>query len=558
MAAILAATLALDAAWIVYFRRGYVTEWDESGYMAIALRDAEAFRTGGLGDLAATFVKQGTQAPLVPLLTVPFDLVFGSGVLQSLFAIPFFFAGLVLATYGLSRRLLDPGWAALATLTVAVIPAVTDYSRLYHFAVPATAFLTAAVWAFLRSDRLERRGWAVLAGVFAGLMLLSRTMTVAYLPALALAAVLQVIVTPKRRRERALNLGWAALATALVAGTWYAPNARAVGSYLVHSGYGERSSSFGSQHSILSVRFWTKELHFVVSYLYLPLAIALGACLLVSLAFWLKRWSPEAVSRAALRRWATSDVLILAIVVLGGYAALTSSANEGTGFALAWLPELVVLSVVAASRVPMRALRLALAAVLLVLSVGNLVMKSSWVEPLARPRAVALPALGSVPVSDGRGLIRLEVEGAGYDIGSPTQRLPALHRDWLPTAREATGWMIRYAERRGERPFVLFGSDDELFNDTRISLADALWFHRGVDVAFMGVGQDRAEWYRAKLRALGTNFLETADAGPDPASITPAEVERSARRLGYRMVRTLRLPDGRKARFWWLAQPSRR
>ena len=122
-----------------------------------------------------------------------------------------------------------------------------------------------------------------------------------------------------------------------------------------------------------------------------------------------------------------AGVLALVVVVLEGYLVLTSSRNEGTGFPLPWLPALVILGVIAAASIPARAVRVALASVLVVLSVGAVFSKSGLVEPLAKVRTASVPGLGSVMVTDGRGIIQLEV-GARYDIGRVTQPLPDMHR----------------------------------------------------------------------------------------------------------------------------------
>ena len=69
-------------------------------------------------------------------------------------------------------------------------------------------------------------------------------------------------------------------------------------------------------------------------------------------------------------------MLALSVVVVGGYLALTSSANEGTAFALPLLPPLVVLAVAALATLPWRATAVALATLLAVVAAANLLMKS--------------------------------------------------------------------------------------------------------------------------------------------------------------------------------------
>ena len=185
VAGIILTTLVLHVVWLVRFRRGYVTEWDESGYLQFALSNFDALHDQGLWTFAKTVAGRETFGPLLPFVTSLAYPIVGRGVFGSLLVLPLFFAGLVGATFALTRRLVSDSWAVVAALAVAAIPAVTDYTRLFHFALPATACMTAALWALVRSDGLRRVGWAAAFGVFVALTLLSRTMTVAYLPGLA-------------------------------------------------------------------------------------------------------------------------------------------------------------------------------------------------------------------------------------------------------------------------------------------------------------------------------------------------------------------------------------
>jgi len=209
--------------WLVRFRHSSLTEWDEAGYIQIGVLDRVGLAHGGLVGLVRTVVHQPGEAPLVPLLAVPIYLVAGTGVFQSLFVLPVFFAILVAATYALARTLVAPAWSLLAALAVAGMPAVIDYTRLFHFAVPATACATVALWALLASDGLRRRAYALAAGAFIGLMVLSRTMTLAYLPGFALAAALQLLFRRETLRMRVTNVVLASVVATAVAATWYAP-----------------------------------------------------------------------------------------------------------------------------------------------------------------------------------------------------------------------------------------------------------------------------------------------------------------------------------------------
>jgi hypothetical protein len=551
VAGIVCVTVLLHVVWLVRFRRGYVTEWDESGYLQFALSNFDGLHDHGLWTFAKTVAGRGTFGPLLPFVTSLAYPIVGRGIFGSLLVLPLFFAGLVCATFGLARRLVSDSWAVVAALTVAAIPAVTDYTRLFHFALPATACMTAALWALVRSDGLRRSGWAAAFGLFVALTLLARTMTVAYVPGLALAAGTQFLVGAPELRLRMRNFAIALGTVMLVAGPWYIRNARSVYDALLGSGYGEGATPFGHHYSVASWGYWTKELRLDLSYMWLPLAGMLLLVFTVAAAYWIARqrglvrapWSARA-----------AGVLALVVVVLEGYLVLTSSRNEGTGFALPWLPALVILGVTAAASIPARTVRVALAGIVVVLSFGNILSKSGWFEPLARARTVAVPGFGRVTVTEGRGLIQREVGGDGYDIRPVTQPLPAMHRRWLPLARDVVGWSLRRAEQRGEPLNLTLGLDDRIFNNSRLILAAQLWFHRYLSVDYLNAFPDGdivGSYRRQLLSPQPENALVTGDPPPSGASITRSKVEAAARSLGFVRLKSFTLPDGRTIWVWW-------
>lgn len=547
--------VALHVYWLHRFRFGFITEWDESGYISIALENTDSLRGDGLLSLVSTVIEQGIQAPLVPLSAVPFNVVFGDGVDASLLVEPAFFALLVLATYGVARRLVDPWWAVLAALSVATAPMVADYTRIFHFSVPAAALFTSALWALLRSEGLSRRSWAIGCGLLLGLMVLSRSMTIAFLPGFALAAVLPLLLSPADRRRRLLNFALLCGCGGALAALWYGPNLYSVGDYLLNFGYGAESSAYGAARSPISLGYWTRELGGLVDEIYLPLGAALAGCLVAAAASFLLRGDREKISWAGLRAWLAGNTGLTLVVVVEGYVALTSSRNQGTAFALPWLPALVVLVVAAVAGIRERPLRLALAGILAAVSMFNLTMKSGLVSGVASPVTADLPALGQTTVVDGRGLVQREVADSGYPTGGPTDQMPELQRQWLPFAGQLARWSFQHAERHGRQPDLAFGFDDPLLSNTRIALGSELELHRPLSTLFLKPFPqgDSAASYRAQLQESHSNLLVTGERGPGAPGIrlTRRRVEAGARSLGFKPVRRFTLPDGRELIVWW-------
>ena len=416
---------AVGISWLIRFRLGQVTGWDESGYIAIAIRNTRALNDGGLTSLLREFERQNVQAPLLPLVTAPANAVFGNGVFQSLVVLQVFAAALILVTYFLARTVVDRRWSLLAAGCVGTMPAVADYSRLYVFAIPAAVFLSGCTWALIRSDQLRRRSWVVGSGVFAGLMLLSRTMTLSFMPAISVAGLGLLIASPRGdrlRRFRSLIL--ASLATFVVAATWYVPNATSVAAYLLHYGYGKQAESFGRHHPATSWAYWAKDIRLAAQSFYLPLATLVAVAIFLALAAYLR-------TRPALRIALGSPAIVLATVPAVGYLALTSSRTRAPVSSCRTSPSRRARACISCESAAPR-VRTGFAALFVIVCAGNLLMKSGFVPLLAQQRSASISGLGSLPVLDGRGLIQLEVAAAGHASDSATKPLPEIDRRWLP------------------------------------------------------------------------------------------------------------------------------
>ena len=66
VAGIVCVLVVLHVVWLVRFRRGYVTEWDESGYLQFSLSNFDALHDQGLWTFAKTVGGRGTFGPCFP------------------------------------------------------------------------------------------------------------------------------------------------------------------------------------------------------------------------------------------------------------------------------------------------------------------------------------------------------------------------------------------------------------------------------------------------------------------------------------------------------------
>jgi 4-amino-4-deoxy-L-arabinose transferase-like glycosyltransferase len=116
VAATVGVLVAANVAWLWRFRYGFPLDVDEAGYLATALDNTAAFESEGIMGLWDAYIRQHPQAPLVPLLTVPFELLFGYGTFPGFLLQECFFVLLVLSSYGIGRRLTTPAYGVLTAV----------------------------------------------------------------------------------------------------------------------------------------------------------------------------------------------------------------------------------------------------------------------------------------------------------------------------------------------------------------------------------------------------------------------------------------------------------
>lgn len=569
--AVVLGTAVLIAIHLLYWwteRRGFPLFVDESGYIGFAFDHKHAFDQDGLRGLFDSFRDHPVYAQLVPALTVPFLIVFGDSITAAYLAVLTFYGVMVLATYGVARRVVSPWWAALAALVVALVPQVITFARMYYFAIPVAAWLAVAVWCYLRSDACNRPAWAIAAGAALGLAALSRTMAMAFVPGALLAAAIQVLYAQTGRLRRLLLLGAGAAVGLALASTWYAENLGGARKQLE----GRFQGTHGTGNPGLTRG--AREIHQVIEVFQVPLAVLLVVIVILALVFIGQRHREatpgEGDALAAkvaddaesagyrLLRFTASDLgFVLIVVVVGALALLV--AREALAQWIPLVPFIAVLVVAGLASMPAGALRTSLTVALVAVSVFNLAMLSDVWSFLGKQRTVDAGPVGNVTITDGRSWMDSALARNGYPTGRPGHTLE-VYSEWPPLYSELTSFMVDYATEQGEAPVVL-SQADALMTPNALILADRLLY----DSPRLGVGPLRTGTdYREQLNSPDfglPNFVLTFDPLPDAPNRKEREreapeVEAALNDEGFEVVRTFELPDGRDAQLWWRPRGS--
>jgi hypothetical protein len=285
--------------------------------------------------------------------------------------------------------------------------------------------------------------------------------------------------------------------------------------------------------------------------LLLPLAALLVAGLAVVAVAVVRRLVRAPDRIAALWRLAASDGLAVAIVVAAGYAALVSSQNAGNGFSLpiaVLLPTLAVLAL----RLHPRAALPSLAVVALVAGFNFISNLNVW-DAVSRPRTASVPGFGSLPYANA---VPRSVSAIREQVPGPETHFVDRDKGWLRADRALVEQLVEWNGPYGELPVTTFASRHRAISSNSAQLASVLRYH--VSIPFnqlIAEPHDSVANYVDQLRdpAYGhpsVVITMSTNAGDFAPTVTQPYAEAAARRLGFRIARTMRLPDGRTMRLW--------
>jgi len=355
---VVVALSSISQRWI---RKNFETippPWDQSLYLYMAYKFWHALMEGGLPALTkSVFSLIRNRAPLVPITTLPFFMIFGVSLQTAYLTNALYLFVLLGSVYRLGCWL--RGWRAglVSTFVCATLPALINYSRDYLLDFPMAAVITVALYTLLRSDLFKDRRYSFAFGISSGLAVLVKPMAIAYLAPLFVYAAVIASTVPGRRKEVLRSLGLALTVFAVVAGPWYLLNFTHAFGELLWAGFGAGSLPYRyAGQGILTWSNLTYYPRFLLGYgLSLPYLI-----LFLGLLGW------KAITAMAGKKGVREDAwvvlrnpyAILGFWLLTAYIILTVTPNKNfERYTLPLLPAIAVLIGCGVDTISPRALR---------------------------------------------------------------------------------------------------------------------------------------------------------------------------------------------------------
>jgi hypothetical protein len=266
-------------------------------------------------------------APLFPLTSLPLYFLFGISRLAAHMTNIFYLVLLLSGVYLLGAYIYGRKAGMLAAFMMATFSATVNYSRDYLLEFPATAFITLALYAFVRAAEFRHRRSCLVFGSLVGLSVLTKTMAGVFFIGPALLALGWLLRRRQLSRGVLVNALLSVGVGVLVAAVWWGPNVRTAFGYLMFYGFQQGSVPYSGGGSAI---FTWKNLTYYALALTNHGSSFLYACLFVGLMLMRGMMQVSAVQRKPLEKIVPepqAGYLWAWLVV--GYVILTVVPNKG-------------------------------------------------------------------------------------------------------------------------------------------------------------------------------------------------------------------------------------
>lgn len=545
--------ISINSRWIFVYRNEGLFDIDESAYLMMAVKNYYAYVHGGLRLWFSSVEAPNAASPLTSALASLLFIVTGPRVAFGIYIPLLACLATVVAVYYIAKQSSIQRVAEISALVVATTPLLVNYSRSFHFAIPATACTTVALLCLIKSQQAKRWTWIIAFGFFVGLMPLARTMTLAFIPCLGLAAFVYVAASPDERLARIGRLlvaGAVASATAL---TWLLLNGKYVAEYLFNFGYGARAAEFGPKLSFVGSVIYMIQIF--LDQVYAPHFIVISVGITISIFLFLKNLLC-ADRNEWLSKYASSPITPVSIFVFFSFLILSSSQNKGTAFIAPLLPPTIFLSTWAIFRLnDNRFYGIAVASALAFISMYAFIPMVDLNSETSTRTTHWLPFYGKVVYSDGSGTMQGYEAAFGINTAEPGKALP-------PETAEAWN-QINQDTLDAIKPFigatraVAFGFRNAVYNVNTLGLTNSLRGQPPLNLSQIEplITGESAEgylaWFASGPAAPACVLLSSpGEKGEFPPYVNTVLVESAAKQSGFVAAQTLSMPSGRVVTIW--------
>ncbi|MCS0496422.1 glycosyltransferase family 39 protein [Ancylobacter sp. MQZ15Z-1] len=516
----------------------------------MAVKDAYAYVDGSIVQWIAQVESPNSVSPMLPALASILFVIGGVIPFYGIFVSFLCLLGTVAATYGIARVSGDKGIAVVSAVLVASAPVLVIYSRSFHFALPATATTTLALFCLVRSRQAEKWLWTLAFGMFVGLMPLARTMTLAFVPCMSVAALFYALAAPDRRWSRFLRLVAAGVVACLTAASWLAFNGIYVANYLLSFGYGARATEYGPKLAFIDSIML--EIYLLLQDVYLPHFLILVAGLVASAILLVRAVRDK-------RGWGTlmaSPLLPLSVFATLSFLALATSQNKGTAFSAPIVPAMLIVATWSILRVSGAGfLRLSSIGALCVVSLLAFAPMVDLGTSIARPTWWNAGSLGRIAVTSGASTQQIYERANGINRSAGEGPLsPEIAQEWKALNAQILDLASPYVEKSRA---LAFGFRNAAFNVNTLGLVNSLrdqppLILAQIEPTVLGDDVDnQAAWLTSGTAGPACVLLTSPGVEGDFRPYVNSEtIEAAARKRGFAVVHTLPMPNGRELRFW--------
>ncbi len=288
--------------------------FDMAYHQTKAIKVYEAVQNRGLAGLGEIPHLTGFYPPLFHSVIALFYAIFGTSSQAAALANLPAIAILLLATYGLGRRLLPSGAAAASAVLVSFYPLLLWLSRETLIDYWLTALVTLAMLCLFKTENFSRRSESALFGIVCGLGMLTKWTFPLFVALPAIWAA----------RKNWKNASLAALTASSVSAIWYLPRGQSIVSFLAINKAGAAAEGDPARFSLQSLVFYVRALEGYQ--LFLPLFLLFIA----GVVFLIRRFSPK---------W-----IPVVLWIAGGWCSLLLFHNKDPRYTVPLLPAVALVS----------------------------------------------------------------------------------------------------------------------------------------------------------------------------------------------------------------------